>query len=61
MSGEGHWRSGTGNYEICDTCGDEFSPEVDVLFGQNKTVSLIAKGVGGTGSGICTMRIGEDW
>jgi 5-methylcytosine-specific restriction endonuclease McrA len=24
MSGDTHWRSGTGNYETCDSCGDEF-------------------------------------
>jgi 5-methylcytosine-specific restriction endonuclease McrA len=24
MSGDGHWRSGTGNYETCDTCEDKF-------------------------------------
>jgi hypothetical protein len=38
-----------------------FSPNVDVLFGQNKTASLIGQGIGGTGSGISTMRISEDW
>jgi 5-methylcytosine-specific restriction endonuclease McrA len=24
LSGDSHWRTGTGNYEVCDTCKDEF-------------------------------------
>lgn len=38
-----------------------FNPDVDVLFGQNNQISLLARGVGGSGSGLCTMRIAEDW
>lgn len=37
------------------------NPDLQQKFGQNITASLIAKGIGGSGSGISTMRISEDW
>jgi len=43
------------------TAQDTLNPDVNQRFGQNIVVSLIAKGIGGSGSGISTMRISEDW
>jgi len=46
---------GTGNAQA------SISPEVNLSVGQVNVVSLIGYGVGGSGTGISTMRFEEDW
>jgi len=54
---EGSVRVGTGG----PTQLSDLSPEVDVRFGQNGVLSLIAQCDGGTGNSDYTMRMEEDW
>jgi len=54
---EGSVRVGTGG----PTQLSDLSPEVDVRFGQNGVLSLIAQCDGGTGQTDYTMRMEEDW
>ena len=35
--------------------------ELNISFGQNKIVSLVAYGIEGSGSALATMRLSEDW
>jgi len=46
---------GTGNAQSA------ISPNIDLQFGQNTVVSLIAQADGGTGDATTTMRMLEDW
>ena len=39
----------------------DLSPAVDVRFGQNGVLSLIAQTVGADGLATYTMRMSEDW
>ena len=53
---EGHINvGGTGNAQ------SSLDADVDVRFGQNTVLSMLAWGVGGTGSATTTMRMKEDW
>lgn len=53
---EGHINvSGQGN------ASNDIGADVDVRFGQNGVLSLLAYGVGGSGSANATMRMVEDW
>jgi len=53
---EGHIDvGGTGNAQ------SSIDANVDVRFGQNTVLSMLAWGVGGTGNATTTMRMAEDW